>query len=241
MSSPFQNEAFSAPDSRVKNVSDIILRAMAAEQPKHILDVGCGTGETLRYLVESMPGATGLGVDISHPNIAVAKTATESSPKKEQLRFIQGDFWALPSGQYDLIVSDSVFHLIPLPTVQIFAKVAENLSPGGVLVMTIPYACPYNTLLWMARRVLRAIKCKFTDQMILSIAKMLHGGKYSDSSLRERIIYMYHVPQAYLSPELHRLLTCDLGLELFFVELLPHASLGQAKHKIVGYRKSAGK
>src|SRR5205823_173815 len=78
-------------------------------------------------------------------------------------------------------------------------KLAGDLRPGGVLVCGMPYDCAYNRTFGAARRVLRAIRSSWTDEMILRIGRRLHGHEMTDDGLRERVPYMYIPPVRMMS------------------------------------------
>lgn len=105
-----------------------VVRIIAAEQPRRILDAGCGTGYYLRGAVADVSGSVrGLGMDLSPA--AVARTV-RSSPHIDGL---VADVWsALPvrDGAADVILN--VF--APRNP----AEFERILRPGGLLLVVVP-------------------------------------------------------------------------------------------------------
>ena len=77
------------------------------------------------------------------------------------------------------------------------------------------------------------------DSILLAAAKVLHGRRYDEPSLRERIHYMYLLPHLYDCPALRRLLKASWGLDLVGEHDVPHESLAQPKHRMLILQKKA--
>src|SRR3569833_1613367 len=81
-------------------------------RPMHILDVGCGYGDTLRRVERwseerSIPVAL-TGCDLNPDTIAVAR---EASPARSHIRWVASDVFALECGKpVDVIVSSLLTH-----------------------------------------------------------------------------------------------------------------------------------
>lgn len=71
-----------------------------------LLDLGTGTGCILLSCLASMPQATGLGVDISPPALAVAQGNARTLGLAGRARFAPSDWFSAVTGQFDLIVSN---------------------------------------------------------------------------------------------------------------------------------------
>jgi ubiquinone/menaquinone biosynthesis C-methylase UbiE len=101
--------------------------------PKHILDVGCGTGYLLGRLAAGAPEATALvGVDAAPAMIEVARNAATD----DRLRFVVGTAERLPwpAGTFDLVVSTTSFDHWAEQRAGL-AQCARVLAPGGCLVL----------------------------------------------------------------------------------------------------------
>ncbi|HET7527234.1 MAG TPA: class I SAM-dependent methyltransferase [Burkholderiaceae bacterium] len=93
-------------DRSLQPFEDLLVDAVAAQRAQHVLDVGCGTGATTLAIARHL-GARGrcVGIDISGPMIAVARSRAEHEGSRA--RFVCGDVQthALEAAAYDSIVS----------------------------------------------------------------------------------------------------------------------------------------
>ncbi len=101
--------------------------------PRHVLDVGCGTGHLVRLLAGRCPQATGLaGIDPAPSMIEAAEQAADD----RRLRFTVGAAERLPYSDdaFDLIVSTTSFdHWADQQ--EGLCECARVLAPGGHLVL----------------------------------------------------------------------------------------------------------
>lgn len=106
-------------------------------EPRNIVDLGCGPGNSTAVCAERWPSASILGLDSSPEMIA---TARATQPDR---RWTVGDIseWALqplkPGEQVDLIFSSAALQWIA-DHGTVFPRLAEKLSPGGVLAVQMP-------------------------------------------------------------------------------------------------------
>jgi tRNA (cmo5U34)-methyltransferase len=106
--------------------------AAAVGVAREILELGIGTGETARRVLERNPGARLIGIDESPPMLEQARV---SLPAGVELRVgrLQDP---LPAGPFDAVVSAlAVHHLTPAEKRDLFASVASVLRPGGRFVL----------------------------------------------------------------------------------------------------------
>lgn len=71
-----------------------------------VLDLGTGTGCILLSLLEELPHATGIGVDISKAALKVAGKNAEAVRLTERVKFLRSDWAEGITGAFDLIVSN---------------------------------------------------------------------------------------------------------------------------------------
>lgn len=91
--------------------SETVVEAALAAFPDpgariNILDLGTGTGCLLLALLHERPQATGLGVDIEDPAIAVARRNADRLGLGGRARFMVGAWGAALVGSFDLVVSN---------------------------------------------------------------------------------------------------------------------------------------
>lgn len=228
----FNDQMFSAPQERIGRLTTFIKTCMEGEPaPKRILDIGCGSGEQLIEIIGDYSSAKAWGVDISAVNIKNA-----SAHAHDGITFEVADYMVWSNGQFDLIISDSCFHLINMETDDLLKKVADDTKPGGSVILTMPTNGMFNRLLFAVRRVLSFFRCRLLDGMILLAARILHPN-HDVEMLRQRVAYMYIVPTRLWEDDLIRKFE-NLGLSVRRTAPMAHSSLGQAIHAIAFLQKN---
>jgi tRNA (cmo5U34)-methyltransferase len=107
--------------------------AASGDGARRVLELGTGTGETARRILERHPQATLIGVDASPEMLAGARMALP--PERVELRLGRLEE-PLPDGPFDLVVSAFAIHHLDGPDKQdLFRRVAAALAPGGRFVM----------------------------------------------------------------------------------------------------------
>lgn len=233
----FTDITFTVTRERRNRFTEIVPRFADIDSSLRVLDIGCGTGEQLIDLAESLPMASLIGVDISEPNIELAEQNSRRSTACRQLNFVCEDYMEIREEPFDVILADSTLHLITVSTELLFTRIAKDLRPDGILVFTMPYVCAYNSVLVALRRFLRFLRSPFTDRFILSMGKLLHRGRVSEDILRERVKYMYMLPQRYLSDAFIGQLAKSFGLDQVRQYPVAHDSPAQPKHRLIILRK----
>jgi trans-aconitate 2-methyltransferase len=118
-SRPFFDLLSRVPDGRVLRVADL----------------GCGTGELTRTLLERWPQAQLFGVDHSQQMLARA----EEGPPQPRLRFVLADLasWE-PEAPLDRIVSNAALQWLPDHDA-LLGRLARMLAPEGALAVQVPH------------------------------------------------------------------------------------------------------
>lgn len=84
-----------------------VLVAEALSRPfVRVLDLGTGTGCILLTLLAECQSATGVGVDLSDPALAVAQENAATLGLGPRATFTRSDWWSGVTGQFDLIASN---------------------------------------------------------------------------------------------------------------------------------------
>jgi SAM-dependent methyltransferase len=98
------------------------------DQPRSVLDYGCGIGTATPFLLELIQAESVLGTDISSKSLDIAKQ-TYGSQRAQFLLFDQYQ----PCGSIDLALCNGVFHHIP-PDMRDSAVnyIHCSLRPGGL-------------------------------------------------------------------------------------------------------------
>ena len=106
-------------------------RATEGVRAGRILELGVGTGETSRRLLERHPGAHLTGIDVSPEMLEEARRRLPEA----DLRVARLED-PLPEGPFDLVLSTlAVHHLDAAGKADLFRRVAAALAPGGRFVL----------------------------------------------------------------------------------------------------------
>ena len=230
--------ALTVPREHPTRVVGVILRHADASRPLRVLDLGCGTGDNTLTLAEALPRATVTGVDLSSASIAQAEASRRRHPVGDRVTFTAANYLQFLGGPFDVIVSDTVLYTIPVSDEALFGKIEGDLAPGGLLVYTMPSDAVGNRLVVGLRRVLKRLRGRGTDVILLTTARMLYGGREDEARLRERVPDMYVVPERYDSRVFHAQLQERWGFEVLATEELHRASAARLKYRLVVARRA---
>jgi SAM-dependent methyltransferase len=130
---------------RVVTIDDT-LRSLSNE-PRRILDFGCGEGRYLEVVHRHFPDAQLVGCDISK---VALEHARRNRPSADYVLMDEGRLPA-PDGSFDLILSVEVLeHVADVGLAT--RELARLLAPNGHLVVTTPCANP-GSLEWVLNRL----------------------------------------------------------------------------------------
>lgn len=100
---------------------------------KSVLELGVGTGETARRVLNRHPDAQLIGIDASPGMVSVARENLPSDRVKLLVGRLEDP---LPEGYFDLVVSAlAVHHLEGTEKADLFRRIASRLSPTGRFVL----------------------------------------------------------------------------------------------------------
>jgi tRNA (cmo5U34)-methyltransferase len=112
-------------------LQDAVAEATAGIHAEWVLELGVGTGETSRRVLDLHPSAQLVGIDESAEMLAAASANVAAA----DLRVSRLED-PLPEGNFDLVVSAlAVHHLDGAGKADLFARVADRLRPGGRFVL----------------------------------------------------------------------------------------------------------
>ncbi len=233
--SSYDDQSFTAVVDCAQSLAETVLRYLPPDEPLRVLDLGCGTGHTVLELARARPRARFVGLDISEPNITEAKRRTAADSVGEQITFIAADYMSYAEEPFDLIYTESVLHLIGAPTDELASKLAVDLRRDGLLLSITPFDCTHNRALVAMRRCLRGMRGPWLDAAILGLARTVYGS-WPEDMLRERMSYMYVVPERLEGPEFRRLVA-ERGLVAVESAPWPSTSIAKLKHRLAVFRK----
>jgi cyclopropane fatty-acyl-phospholipid synthase-like methyltransferase len=114
-----------------------VIKVMKKAKPKHVLDVGCGSGGYLLKLSQKFPKAKMLGVEL---NEDIAGEARNKCERQEQVEIVCEDVhnWS-PEEKIDFTMLNNILHYIsPDDRVELFKKISEWMLPKGTLSVVSP-------------------------------------------------------------------------------------------------------
>lgn len=132
-------------DERFRPFADLLAR-VAATDPAHVVDLGCGTGSGLAEMARRWPAARLVGVDSSADMLADVQAEL---PTSADVSLVQADAqaWA-PDTDIDVLVSNALLQWIPRHA-GLLGRMASWLAPRGWLAIQVPgnFEAPSHTLL----------------------------------------------------------------------------------------------
>ncbi len=166
--------------------NDILATAAAKIGPLKdltLLDVGCGVGETDRYLIPHL-GALH-GVDVSEDSVARAQTANP----RGRYQSYAGDHLPLDDDSVDMAFAICVFHHVPpAQWSSLAAEMRRVVRPGGLVSIY-----EHNPLNPLTRVVVN--RCEFDrDAVLLSrwrTKKLLHEAGMSIAQVRDILFFPF--------------------------------------------------
>jgi SAM-dependent methyltransferase len=132
-----QRPAVTGYDAELRRHNEVLRRACGTGFRDHVLDVGCGTGQTTRQAARTAQAGSALGVDVSAPAIERARQLARAE-ELGNVSFEHADAQVhrFPAGRFDLAVSrfGTMFFGDPAAA---FANIGRALRPAGRLVMMV--------------------------------------------------------------------------------------------------------
>jgi len=124
-------------DAELRLLDQVLRRAYGIRPHDHVLDIGCGAGQTTRDAARMAVGGRVLGVDISAPMIERARRLTHASGA-ENVSFEHADAetYPFPAESFDVAISrfGTMFFRDPLAA---FDNIAQAMRRAGRLVMMV--------------------------------------------------------------------------------------------------------
>src|SRR5829696_2883178 len=124
-------------DAELRRHNEVLRRAAGIRPHDHVLDIGCGTGQTTRQAARTARAGSALGVDISAPAITRARELTRAQGLRN-VTFEQADAQThrFPPQRFDLAISrfGTMFFDDPVAA---FTNIGQALRPAGRLVMLV--------------------------------------------------------------------------------------------------------
>ncbi len=118
-------------DERTRPCRDLVAR-IRLKDPKRIIDLGCGPGNSTQVLAGNWPTAEITGLDSSEQMI---RNASEKHPsQKWEIGNIHD--WSAKQ-PYDLVFSNAAYQWVP-DHAQLMPRLIRQVAPGGIFAFQVP-------------------------------------------------------------------------------------------------------
>ncbi|MDS1270838.1 trans-aconitate 2-methyltransferase [Lipingzhangella sp. LS1_29] len=124
-------------DQRSRPFVDLLSR-ITPQQPRYVVDLGCGSGELTALLARTWPEAQVHGIDSSAAMIEDARTRAAARPAEAGLTFEVRDLTAWTPGPHtDVVLSNAALQWVPQHR-DLLTAWARALGPGAWLAWQVP-------------------------------------------------------------------------------------------------------
>jgi SAM-dependent methyltransferase len=124
-------------DAELRRYDQHLRTAIGVRPADHVLDIGCGAGQTTREAARAAASGSALGIDISAPRLARARRLARAEGLRN-IGFVQADAQThrFPPERFDLAISrfGTMFFADPVAA---FINIGRALRPGGRLVQLV--------------------------------------------------------------------------------------------------------
>jgi SAM-dependent methyltransferase len=131
-------------DAELRRHNEVLRRACGIQYRDHVLDIGCGTGQTTRQAARAARAGSALGVDVSAPAIRRARElAWAEGLRNVTFERADAQVYRFPPERFDLAISRFGTMFFDDPGTA-FANIRRALRPAGRLVMMVWQAAERN-------------------------------------------------------------------------------------------------
>jgi SAM-dependent methyltransferase len=124
-------------DAELRRHNEVLRRAFDVQLHDHVLDIGCGTGQTTREAARTARAGSALGVDISASAIERARALTRAEGLRNvTFEHADAQVHRFPHERFDLAISRFGTMFFGDPGAA-FANIRRALRPAGRLVMMV--------------------------------------------------------------------------------------------------------
>jgi SAM-dependent methyltransferase len=124
-------------DAELRRHNEALRRALDVQFRDHVLDIGCGTGQTTRQAARTAQAGSALGVDVSAPAIERAREfARAEGLRNVTFEHANAQVHRFPQERFDLAISRFGTMFFDDPGAA-FANIRRALRPAGRLVMMV--------------------------------------------------------------------------------------------------------
>ncbi len=119
------------PRPDTETLIEAALSFLPADEPRHLIDLGTGTGAIAVTLLAERPKATAVMTDISPEALAVARENAGRHGVLARSSFLKGNWFAGTQDRFDLVLSNPPY--IPRAILATLAPEVREFDPGAAL------------------------------------------------------------------------------------------------------------
>ncbi|WP_330458885.1 class I SAM-dependent methyltransferase [Streptomyces sp. NBC_00820] len=111
---------------------------LAATRPRRILDIGCGWGELLLRVLEAVPEARGVGVDVNVEDLARGRLNAGARGLAGRVEFVEESAVATERGPADLVLclgASQALSTAERPTAEALRELRRLVADGGRVLL----------------------------------------------------------------------------------------------------------
>ena len=117
-----------------------LVARLARSRPQTVLDIGCGWGELMLQVLEAVPGATGVGLDVHEPDLARGRDSARSRGLADRVAFVCESGVGTTRDPADLVLCLGASHALteaepPAHTAAALAELRRLVTPGGRVLL----------------------------------------------------------------------------------------------------------
>jgi ubiquinone/menaquinone biosynthesis C-methylase UbiE len=132
--------------------ANLLVAEAAARRPRRVLDIGCGTGGTTLAMARELgTSGTGVGLDISEPMIALARSRAEAANAPPRFICADAETYAFQPATFDMIVSRFGVMFFADP-VRAFSNLRRAATPEAALEVIAWRSAAENPFMTAAER-----------------------------------------------------------------------------------------
>ncbi|MFF7970603.1 methyltransferase domain-containing protein [Streptomyces sp. NPDC007905] len=115
-----------------------MVRRLAGLRPRSVLDIGCGWGELLLRVLDAVPRARGVGIDVGGEDLARGRRNAEARGLADRVEFVEESAMGTRRGPADLVLclgaSQALSPAEP-PTAEALRELRRLVADGGRVLL----------------------------------------------------------------------------------------------------------
>ena len=187
-------------DTELQRHNEVLRQACGVQFRNHVLDIGCGSGQTTREAARAARAGSALGVDVSAAAVERAREAARAEGiRNVTFERANAEVYRFPQERFDVAISRFGTMFFDDPAAA-FANIGRALRPAGRLVMMVWQAPERNEWDVTIRQALgmTAISAGLPDPFSLAdppaVTEILEGAGFADVTFTDVSEPVYYGP-----------------------------------------------